>query len=89
MDQTSEMLEILETDTPAVRLLKSRAYLMAAGELLKRVIFVVVSDVSISKWHGLQLKVIHRNLPSPLMRLMGLLVTPSQAVLTGRPDSDS
>ena len=36
------MMEILETDTPAVRLLKARTYLTAAGALLKRVIFVVV-----------------------------------------------
>ena len=39
-------MEILETDTPAVRLQKARTYLMAAGALLKRVIFVVVGDVS-------------------------------------------
>ena len=45
MDQTSEMMEILETDTPAVRLLKARTYLASAGALLKRVIFVVVGDV--------------------------------------------
>lgn len=45
LDQTSEMTEILETDIPAVRLLKARTYLAAAGALLKRVIFVVVGDV--------------------------------------------
>ena len=44
------MMEILlETDTPAVRLLKARAYLTAAqaGALLKRVpvTFVVAGDV--------------------------------------------
>lgn len=48
LDQTSETLEIQETDTPTVRLLKARTYLMASGELLKRVIFVVVGDISIS-----------------------------------------
>ena len=45
LDRTSEMTKILETDTPAVRLLKARTYLTAAGALLKRVIFVVVGDV--------------------------------------------
>ena len=39
------LMEALETDTPAVRLLKARTYLAAAGALLKRVIFVVVGDV--------------------------------------------
>ena len=39
------MLEILDTDTPTVRLLKARTYLTAAGALLKRVIIVVVGDV--------------------------------------------
>ena len=48
LDQTSETLEIQETDTPTVRLLKARTYLMASGELLKRVIFVVVGDISIN-----------------------------------------
>jgi len=56
LDRTSEMMEILETDTPAVRLLKARTYLAAAGALLKRVIFVVVGDVFSN--HGLQLKII-------------------------------
>ena len=51
------MMEILETDTPAVRLQKARTYLTAAGALLKRVIFVVVGDVYVSN-HGLQLKII-------------------------------
>jgi len=41
LDQTSDMLEMLETDTPAERLVKAWTYLMAAGEFLKRVIFVV------------------------------------------------
>lgn len=38
-------METLEADTPAVRLLKARTYLGAAGALLKRVIFVVVGDI--------------------------------------------
>ena len=44
LDQTSEMLQILETDAPTVRLLKAKTYLTAAGELLRRVTFIVVSD---------------------------------------------
>ena len=36
---------ILDTDTPTVRLLKARAYLMAAGELLKQVVIAVVGDI--------------------------------------------
>lgn len=36
---------MLDTDTPAERLVKAWTYLTAAGEFLKRVIFVVVGDI--------------------------------------------
>ena len=45
LDQTNDMLEMLDTDTPAERLVKAWTYLTAAGEFLKRVIFVVVGDI--------------------------------------------
>ncbi|KAF8813957.1 hypothetical protein BYT27DRAFT_7180750 [Phlegmacium glaucopus] len=41
LDQTGEAQEILETDTPTERVLKSSTYLTAAGEFLRRVIIVV------------------------------------------------
>ena len=59
-------MEILETDIPAVRLLKAKTYLAAAGSLLKRVIFVVVGDVfRQSSWSSTENN--YRNMPNLLM----------------------
>jgi len=62
LDRTSKMMEIVDTDTPTVRLSKARTYLMDAGELLKRVIIVVenaktVNDVGEGHWNSTRLAI--------------------------------